>query len=184
MESDKFKALPTRCVEWGAIIFSLDARTGPHTPPRLFIESPINQQPDTMSFGFSLSDVSMLVKGLGRLISALKNEAVDGFRKYMRTYQQFVDIVQRLLRTIHSNDLQTDSDIASAIRHIEKLLRRYFRRISEFEPHLGPRRVKRSLLGAITKLKWAGRANLLNGLRQDLDRELGLLYLLIATKPR
>lgn len=126
----------------------------------------------------------MLVKGLGELISTLRNQAVDGFRKYMRTYQHFVHIVQALIGTIQSSGLHDDAEISQAMRRAERLLRRYFRRISDFEPHLGPGRVKRSLLGAIIKLKWASHTGLLNELRQDLDRELGLLYVLVATKPR
>ena len=137
-----------------------------------------------MSFGVGLGDIIMLLKGLGRVISTLKKEAVDEFRRYARTYERFVQLVRGLINLAREQDLQDHPDIKKALRDAKRLLRRYFGRISEFEPHLGPGRVKKSLLGAIAKVKWMRHASMLKELRQDLDRELGFLYLLVATMPR
>jgi hypothetical protein len=138
-----------------------------------------------MSFGvgLGLGDIVLLCKALGKLISALKNEAVEGFGNYIKTYKRFRKLFQGLTKFIQCKALQDDRDIKSSLRNTERLLLRFFRRISKFEPYLGPDRVKKSLLGAVAKIKWVHHTDMLRELRQDLDRELGLMYLLIATKP-
>ncbi|KAH8878615.1 hypothetical protein GQ53DRAFT_673807 [Thozetella sp. PMI_491] len=137
-----------------------------------------------MSFGVGLGDIAILLKGLSKVISALKSEAVDGFRRYKKTYRRFIRLVEGLTTLVQSSSLQKDPDIKRAFRNTQRLLRHYFSRIAEFEPHLGSGRVKKSLLGAIAKIKWTQHTKMLADLRQDLDRELGVLYLLVATKPR
>lgn len=136
-----------------------------------------------MSVGIGVGDFVVLLKAVGRLVSVLTNEAVDGFQKCTKTYQHFLQLVQGLTKLVQRKALQDDSDIKRSLRNTQRLLRHYFGRISEFKPYLGPNRVKKSLVGAIAKVKWVHHTDILRELRQDLDRELGLLYLLISIKP-
>jgi hypothetical protein len=137
-----------------------------------------------MSFGVGLSDIVLLLKGLKAVISAIKDEAVDGFKRYMETYKRFVRLVEGLTALVENSNLRNDRDIRHALRDTQKLLLHFFGKISVFKRHLGPKRVRKSLLGAIVKIKWTCHTKMLKELRQDLDRELGVLYLLVATKPK
>ncbi|KAK3942811.1 hypothetical protein QBC46DRAFT_447383 [Diplogelasinospora grovesii] len=137
-----------------------------------------------MSFGFSPSDLVMLLKGLEKLAGILRKEAVESFRRCAKTYKRFNQLARHVDRFITDNDLQQNSTFRSTQRDIEKLLRSYFGKIEEFKPHLGPKRVKNSLRGAIAKIKWARHAGMLEQLRQDLESQLNILNTLILTIPR
>jgi hypothetical protein len=80
--------------------------------------------------------------------------------------------------------LQRDRDIRHSLGSAEKILQRFVGRIDGFEGHLGKHRHRKSLRGAMAKIQWTHHSEALKELRQDLDRELAVLYLLVATKPR
>ncbi len=137
-----------------------------------------------MSFGVSITDFFVLLKGLRQVSLALRGEAVDGFRRYARTYRDFIQVVEQLMQLIEDHALQDDAYVQKVLRGTHRLLRRFFSKISEFKPYLGHNRVNKSLVGAIFKVRWAHRVEILRELRGDLDRQIALLYTLVATKQR
>lgn len=80
---------------------------------------------------------------------------------------------------IEQHDLGHDKAFRSAQDRIRALLQEYFGKIEEFRDHLGPGRVKKSLRGALKKIRWRMHRGFLCELREELDREMANLNLLI-----
>jgi hypothetical protein len=133
--------------------------------------------------GIGAGDLALLLKALGELISVLRKEAVDSFKKFSESYQRFRRLTEALRKFIQGKNLQHDPDIKCSLRHTQKFLRDSFKSISEFGPYLGEGRVRNSLIGAVKKFKWVKHTGTLERLEQEMDKELQLLYLLVATKP-
>ena len=126
----------------------------------------------------------MLANGIRRVVKILKSDAVSSFKSYWKTYRHFAGVVNDVIQLIKEYGLEKDPHLRKARRSIEKLLRTFFSEIEEFEGHLGPKRDRNSFFNAIAKIRWTSHVEPLKELRLELDRKLGGVYLLIATKPR
>lgn len=131
-----------------------------------------------MSIG-SGGDLAILIKAVFKLARILKREAVDSFRRYASSYKSFARLATKLNWFIEQKDLGHDKALRSAQDRIGGLLHDYFSKIEEFKDHLGPRRVRKSLHGAVKKVRWATHHRFLSGLCKDLHQEMANIKLLI-----
>jgi hypothetical protein len=124
-------------------------------------------------------DIVILVTTVAKLARILKREAVDSFRRYASSYKSFAKLAARLNWFIEQKGLGHDEALRSAQNRIGTLLHEYFSKIDEFKDHLGPYRVKKSLRGALKKVRWTMHRGFLSELCEDLDRQMAHIKLLI-----
>ncbi|KAI0126835.1 hypothetical protein BJ170DRAFT_596404 [Xylariales sp. AK1849] len=136
-----------------------------------------------MSFGFSPSDLVMLLRGLGKLAAILSKDAVESFRRCAETYKSFSWLARSFDRFVVDHGLQQNSEFRQSRRDIESLLRSYFDEIDEFRALLGPKRVNKSLCGVIAKFRWTSLTRMLEQLRQNLDSRMIMLNTLVLITP-
>ncbi|KAF1964200.1 hypothetical protein BU23DRAFT_547766 [Bimuria novae-zelandiae CBS 107.79] len=132
-----------------------------------------------MSFGLSISDCFLLINGLRKLTVLLRGEATDGFRRYENMYYQLAGVAETLSQFAEEVSSQgQDMRFAIEIRNIRRILKKFFSSIQQLKPHLGRKRRRRSLLGAIEKIKWPIHSEKLSQLYQDLMSQVAIITLL------
>lgn len=125
-----------------------------------------------MSFGFSISDLTLCIKGLWTVIDRLKGGAADEFMRYTHMYRELesvVDALQEPLRRSHGALFWRE------LRAIHALLHDFFSHIKQLKPFLGSRRKKSWFLGAIAKIFWPNHAKQLKKLHEDLFYHIQLI---------
>jgi hypothetical protein len=137
-----------------------------------------------MSFGFGLSDFAMLLKGLTKLTRILRREAVDSFTRCARTYRTFVKVAKHLDNLTGDSDVDDTNLLHDTREEMETLLGNYFHRVENFKLLLGSGRVRKSIKGAIAKIRWSQHAKELEELRQDLQMQIIIANLAISTYAR
>jgi hypothetical protein len=90
-----------------------------------------------MSFGVSPGDPVMLLKWLRRISNTLKHEAMDSFRRCVRTYKGFAELLKHMSEVVGSTaNLQSNPFVMSTLRRTEKKLQEYLSKVDEFRPYL------------------------------------------------
>ncbi|QRD88321.1 hypothetical protein F9C07_1092812 [Aspergillus flavus] len=124
-----------------------------------------------MSFGFSVSDITMFLKGFYHIIDILKAEAVDKWKTYNLTYSRLYQFTQ-ILKRIQVNDPDSRVLLSHIQRETATTLKEFFIKIRGFEKYLGPSRDRRSFLGAIQKIRWSMRLPKLDELCTKLESQV------------
>lgn len=133
----------------------------------------------TMSFGWSIGDCFLLIKGLWKLTTLLRGEAVASFRRYESMYYQLAGVAETLYQFAKEiSDQGQDMRFGKEIKNIRRLLKKFFSSIQELKPHLGHSRRRYSLLSAIEKVKWPIYSDKLSQLHQDLMSQMAIITLL------
>ncbi len=124
----------------------------------------------------------MLLKVLLKLSKILRHEAVDGFRQCAKTYKQFANLARDMNKRIEADPrLQEHEFLCDRRRDAERVLRDYFNKIQEFRPYLSAGRVRRTLCSVVPKIRWVRHASTFDGLRRDLEFQLGLINSFVAS---
>lgn len=131
-----------------------------------------------MSFGFGIGDCFLLVKGLWKVTTLLRGEAVEGFRRYESMYHQLAGVAENLQQFVMEASEQHGVLFFEEIRTISCLLERFFSSIEGLKPRLGWGRRRHSLLGAIEKIKWPMHSDKLSQLYQDIMSQIAIMTLL------
>ena len=132
-----------------------------------------------MSFGWSIGDCFLLAKGLWKLTTLLRGEAVAGFSRYESMYRQLAGVAETLYQFAKEvSDQGQEIQFGKEIKNIRRLLNKFFYSIQELKPHLGRRRRRVSLLSAIEKVKWPIYSDKLSQLHQDLMSQIAIITLL------
>jgi hypothetical protein len=132
-----------------------------------------------MSFGWSISDWVLMIKGLYKLTTLLRGEATESFRRYESTYHQLAGVAECLYQFAEEASGQgQDLRFATEIKNIRRILKRFFSSIQELKPYLGRKRKRFSLLSAIEKVKWPIHSDKLSRLHQDLMSQISIITLL------
>jgi hypothetical protein len=121
-----------------------------------------------MSFGFSPSDIVMLVNGLYKLTEVLKKSPAE-FQHLLSEFSLLCDVARRL-STITSTSRESDKSLCSIQSEIGRVLYQFFSRIKKFEKHLGSgrNRDRFALSNVVHKIKWATKVGELNALLEDV----------------
>ena len=132
-----------------------------------------------MSFGWSIGDCFLLIKGLWKLTALLRGEAIASFRRYESMYSQLAGVAESLYQFAEEvSDQGQDMRFVREINNIRRILKKFFASIQQLKPHLGRKRRRFSLLSAIEKVKWPIHSDKLSQLYQDLMSQVAIITLL------
>ncbi|KAH8646530.1 hypothetical protein BGZ61DRAFT_376744 [Ilyonectria robusta] len=129
-----------------------------------------------MSIPVSIGDCHLLVKGLRKVTSPLRGEAVEEFKQYKTIYHQLTGLSEYLDAFMESNEGAQDT-FAKDFKRIRRLLKRFYSKIKALKPHLDRGRPRKSFLGAIVKIKWPRYSQKLQQLHNDLKEQISIITL-------
>lgn len=132
----------------------------------------------TMSFGFGISDCVLFVRGLWKITTLLRGEAVEGYRRYETMYHQLAGVAANLQQFVREASEQDGELFSQETRNIRRLLKRFYSSIEGLKPHLSRQRRRHSLLGAIEKIRWPIHSDKLSQLYQDIMSQFQIMTLL------
>ncbi|KAH7113170.1 hypothetical protein B0J13DRAFT_533936 [Dactylonectria estremocensis] len=121
-----------------------------------------------MSSPLSIGDCHLLIQGLYKGTNLLRGEAVDGFKKYKAIYHQLTGMADFLYSFLKRHGEWRQSVFAAEVEQIQRLLKQFFSSIKHLKPQLGKGRRRKSLFGAMTKIRWPSYSETFRQLHSDL----------------
>ncbi|KAK7986999.1 hypothetical protein PG988_001987 [Apiospora saccharicola] len=126
-----------------------------------------------MSFGFSVSDFAILIKGLNTVTRLIKGDAAHEFQDLARLFKQYASFARKL-QGCHNRGYLSDFAVRS-MSGMDSTLRQFFRRFKELDPYLGEKGRKSWFLKALSAIKWPKHRHFLKDLQRSFERQLVLL---------
>jgi len=120
-------------------------------------------------FGFSISDVVLIADATYRASQQLTGQAAEDYRECAMTCRRFKAIVTQYEPLVV---LFPESIVRGLYRDVNKILRKFSRKIDRYKPLLGPHRKRWSIRSAMAKLRWPQHAKALRELSRDLESKI------------
>ncbi len=131
----------------------------------------------TMSFGTSVSDAFLLLKGVTTVATLLNGKAVEDFKRHMTVFCQVETEIHKVHDFVEQDPDQRGPHFDSILQAMNASLRDFLDKLDLLHPYLGPQRDQNRFLRAVAKLSWPSHAADLADLRQDLEFQIQRLGL-------
>lgn len=128
-----------------------------------------------MSVPLSIGDCHLLIQGLNKGTNLLRGEAVEGFKKYKAIYRQLTGLTDFLHSFLKLHTGWRLCAFAAELEQIQRLLKEFFSSITHLKPYLGKGRRRKSLFGAITKIKWPSYSATFKQLQSDVMAQFQII---------
>lgn len=126
-----------------------------------------------MSFGFSVSDFTLLIKGLTTLARLIKGDAANEFQVQASLFKQYASFARKLQKCYNRGYLRDFAE--ESMRHMNSTLRQFYGRFKELDACLGAKAPKSWFRRALSAIQWPRHRHLLNDLQRSFESQLLLL---------